>query len=132
MRNRVTNYLTKVSNNQIKAIVDRQKFIENEQLCEAAMEELKAVYWHEKELLIVIPMLISNATTFELVETLTVHIKYIREHIKDLEKRFPNIHVLSPPKKNLQPQTHYEETNTFEQNMLNVYSINTLKNTVLR
>jgi hypothetical protein len=41
MKNTVTNYLTKVSNNQIKSIVDRKKFIVTETLCDTAIQELK-------------------------------------------------------------------------------------------
>jgi ferritin-like metal-binding protein YciE len=55
------------------------------------MNELKKIYWHEKQLLIAIPMLISYATTFELVESLTVLSKYTHAHIKLLEEQFPEI-----------------------------------------
>jgi hypothetical protein len=99
MKNRATNYLTKSLNYQIKGMVDTKSYNENVLLCEKSMEELKKIYWHEKELLIVIPMLISNATTFELVETLTVHIIYLRKHIKELEKKFPFINQIEVPNK---------------------------------
>jgi len=103
MRNSVTNYLTKVSNNQIKSIVDRKKQIVTENLCETAMQELKKIYWYEKELLIAIPMLIRNATTFELVESLTLLIVYTREHVKLLEKQFPQIDKEPIIKKTYEP-----------------------------
>lgn len=99
MKNTVTNYLTKVSNNQIKSIVDRKKYIVIETLCDTAMQELKKIYWYEKELLIAIPMLIKNATTFELVESLTLLNIYTREHVKLLEKQFPLINKESVDKK---------------------------------
>jgi ferritin-like metal-binding protein YciE len=99
MKNRVSNYITKVSNNQIKSVTDRKNFAENVALCEQSMEELKKIYWHEKELIIAIPMLISNATTFELVEMLTVHMIYLRKHIKELERKFPFINELNTEKK---------------------------------
>ena len=99
MRNTVTNYLAKVSKNQIKSIVDRKKFIVTETLCDTAMQELKKIYWYEKELLIAIPMLIQNATTFELVESLTLLNIYTREHVKLLEKQFPLINKESVDKK---------------------------------
>lgn len=95
MKNRAANYLTKGLNYQIKGMVDGKSYSENVALCEKSMEELKKIYWHEKELLIAIPMLISNATTFELVEMLTVHIIYLRKHIKELEKKFPFINELT-------------------------------------
>ena len=44
MRNTVTNYLAKVSKDQIKNIVDRKKFIVTETLCDTAMQELKKIY----------------------------------------------------------------------------------------
>jgi hypothetical protein len=101
MKNTVTNYLTKVSNNQIKSIVDRKKLIVTETLCDTAMQELKKIYWYEKELLIAIPMLIKNATTFELVESLTLLNIYTREHVKLLEKQFPQINKESVDKKKI-------------------------------
>lgn len=93
-KNRAANYLTKGLNYQIKGMVDSKSYNENVVLCEKSMEELRKIYWHEKELLIVIPMLISNATTFELVEMLTVHRIYLRKHVKELEKKFPYISKL--------------------------------------
>jgi ferritin-like metal-binding protein YciE len=100
MKNRVSNYLTKVAHNQIKSVTDRKDFAENVLLCEKSMNELKEIYWHEKELLIAIPMLISNATTFELVEVLTVHLIYLRKHLKELERKFPFINQLETNKNN--------------------------------
>ncbi|RKS02752.1 MULTISPECIES: hypothetical protein [unclassified Flavobacterium] len=94
MKNRATNFLTKGLNYQIKGMVDSNSYNEKVLLCEKSMEELRKIYWHEKELLIVIPMLISNATTFELVEMLTVHRIYLRKHIRELEKNFPFISKL--------------------------------------
>ena len=93
-KNRAANYLTKGLNYQIKGMVDSKSYNENVVLCEKSMEELRKIYWHEKELLIVIPMLISDATTFELVEMLTVHRIYLRKHVKELEKKFPYISKL--------------------------------------
>ncbi len=53
------------------------------------MQELNNIYWYEKELLIAIPMLITNATTSELKESLTLLITSTSEHLKLLEKKFP-------------------------------------------
>jgi hypothetical protein len=92
MKNRAHNYLTKLSYNQIKeTTVDRKKLVNTEVICEKAMNELKKIYWYEKELLIAIPMLLRSATTFELVESLTALSKYTREHLKVLETNFPSI-----------------------------------------
>lgn len=58
---------------------------------EAMMKELKSIYWHERQLMVAIPLLLSSATTFELVESLTLFSKYTRTHIKALEAQFPEI-----------------------------------------
>ena len=58
---------------------------------ELLMKELKKIYQHEKELLVAIPLFMMGATTFELVNYLTVHVKYTREHVKLLEELFPTI-----------------------------------------
>lgn len=59
--------------------------------CETAVNELKKIYWYEKQLLIAIPMLLSAATTSELVESLTALSKHTKAHIKSLESNFPGI-----------------------------------------
>lgn len=89
MKKKAPNYLTKVSNNQIKTVVERKKHIATEALCKKAMQELNNIYWYEKELLIAIPMLIEDATTSELMESLTLLITCTSEHLKLLEKQFP-------------------------------------------
>ena len=63
------------------------------------MAELKKIYWFEKELLIVLPILISSASTFELVELLTIQNNYLKKHISELERNFPCIDKISLPKK---------------------------------
>ena len=91
MKNNIPQKLSKPYSNQINKTILFNKTKENWDEKELLMNELKEVYWHEKELLIAIPMLISNATTFELVEMLTIHIIYTRNHIEKLEKRIPSI-----------------------------------------
>lgn len=103
MKNTVTKYLKKVSNNQIKSNVDTKKHIIAENLCETAMQELKKIYWYEKQLLIVIPILYRNASTFELVESLSLLNDYTKEHVKLLEKQFPQINQLPISKKTYIP-----------------------------
>ena len=98
MKNRVPNYITKVNDNQINEVADRKSFNLSLDLCEKSMAELKKIYWFEKELLIAIPILISNATSLELVQMLAVHDKYLREHIKQLEENFPFIDTMPLPK----------------------------------
>ena len=91
MNSKVSNYLVKISNNQIREANDKKEFYAVKKVRDLSMQELKKIYWAEKELAIVIPMLIRNATTFELVETLTVHLNYTKERIKRLEEIFPLI-----------------------------------------
>ena len=108
MKNRAPNYLTKVSFNQIKGNIDRKKLITNEVVCERALNELKKIYWHEKQLLIVIPILLRSATTFELVESLTVLSQYTREHVKRLETNFPYLNeevVIKTPNNPIQKRS---------------------------
>lgn len=94
MKTRTNIYLNKIPNNDIRGIMDKNKHIANEVLCKAAINELKRIYWYEKELLIVIPMLLKSATTFELVDSLTLLSQYTKEHIKSLEKKFPKINKI--------------------------------------
>ncbi|WP_293875680.1 hypothetical protein [Flavobacterium sp.] len=84
-------YPNKILNNHIIRKMDKNKHVSNEVLRKEAINELKRIYWYEKELLIVIPMLLKSATTFELVDSLTLLHQYTREHIKVLEKKFPKI-----------------------------------------
>jgi ferritin-like metal-binding protein YciE len=91
MKNSIALKLFKPYSNQSSKSLKLNKFKENWNEKEVLMDELKEVYWYEKELLVAIPMLISNATTFELVEMLTIHIIYTRNHIEKLEKKIPSI-----------------------------------------
>ncbi|MCF6129621.1 hypothetical protein L1S35_08050 [Flavobacterium sp. AS60] len=100
MKNRVNNYHTKASLNQTKRMVDNTKHPISETLHNEAMNELKKIYWYEKELLIVVPILMRSATTFELVESLTLLSNYAKEHVELLENKFPEIaHIQVPEKK---------------------------------
>ena len=94
MKNRSSSCFNKISNNHIKGIMDKNKHIVNQVLCEQAINELKKIYWYEKELLIAIPMLIESATTFELVESLNLLNLYTKNHIKVVEKKFPKINKI--------------------------------------
>ena len=55
------------------------------------VEELKEIYHSEKALLISIPVMISNATTDELVDALEIHLSFTKDHIKRLEDIFCSI-----------------------------------------
>jgi len=87
---------SRASNHAINGMDYRKKLIENQLLCESALGELKKIYWHEKELLIAIPLLLRSAQTFELVDSLTLLSNYTEEHIKQLEKDFPGIAEVVP------------------------------------
>ncbi|MBK5285129.1 MAG: ferritin-like domain-containing protein [Bacteroidia bacterium] len=54
-------------------------------------DELKDIYWPEKELTEAIPKMIENATADELAEALTGHLEVTREHVTRLEKVFSSI-----------------------------------------
>jgi ferritin-like metal-binding protein YciE len=84
-------YPTKTSHNQILTIVKSKQIADSNAKCQAAMAELKRIYWNEKQLMIAIPMLISCATTFELVDSLTLLMEHTRKHVKALEDQFPEI-----------------------------------------
>lgn len=97
MRNRATNHYAKGLNNHIKGVIDRKSIVENIRSSEKAMTELKAIYWFEKELLIAIPILMTNASSFELADRLTLYTNYLKEHVKKLEQKFPLIHQIVLP-----------------------------------
>ena len=55
------------------------------------VDELKEIYFAEKALLISIPIMIKKATTKDLVDSLTTHYEFTKEHIKRLEGIFSSI-----------------------------------------
>ena len=83
--------MAKASPNSLQKILKSKT---NQTECLTSMTELKKVYWFEKQLLIAIPMLLRSATTFELVDSLTMLVQYTRDHVKRLEKKFPKIGLL--------------------------------------
>ena len=52
------------------------------------VDELKDIYWAEKELTKAIPKMIKNATADELVEALTGHLEETKTHVTRLEEVF--------------------------------------------
>lgn len=101
MKNKTTNYQARTSHNQMLAFEERKLFLATKEKCETTMNELKKIYWFEKQLLIAIPMLLRSATTFELVDSLTLLTKHTRDHIKSLEKQFPEISQIPFGKKTI-------------------------------
>lgn len=55
------------------------------------IDELKEIYLTEKALLISIPIMIKKAATKELVDSLTIHYEFTKEHINRLEGIFSSI-----------------------------------------
>ena len=55
------------------------------------VDELKEIYFAEKALIISIPIMIKKAATKELVDSLTTHYEFTKEHIKRLEDIFSSI-----------------------------------------
>ena len=55
------------------------------------VDELKDIYWAEKELTKAIPKMIKNATSDELVEALTGHLEETKTHVTRLEEVFSSI-----------------------------------------
>lgn len=98
MKNTTTGYQTKESHHQPKEMAELKKIGHYITLLDISMKELKKIYWYEKELIIFIPILLSNASTFELVDSLTVLLNYTKEHVVLLEANFPTINKLNNPK----------------------------------
>ena len=62
-------------------------------------DELKDIYWAEKELTKAIPKMIKNASSDELVEALTGHLEATKNHVTRLEEVFESIGVKAEAKK---------------------------------
>ncbi|MEO5570856.1 MAG: ferritin-like domain-containing protein [Bacteroidia bacterium] len=62
-------------------------------------DELKDIYWAEKELTKAIPKMIKNTTSEDLVEALTVHLEETKKHVTRLEDVFTSIGVKAQAKK---------------------------------
>ena len=63
------------------------------------INELKDIYWAEKELTKAIPKMITNATSDELTEALKVHLEETKTHVTRLEDVFSAIGVKAIAKK---------------------------------
>jgi len=62
-------------------------------------DELKDIYWAEKELTKAIPKMIKNATSDELVEVLTAHLEETKKQVTRLEEVFSSIGKKAEAKK---------------------------------
>lgn len=68
-------------------------------LRELFVDELKDIYWAEKQLTKSIPKMIKNATSSELVDALTNHLEETKTHVIRLEKVFTSINEKAVAKK---------------------------------
>ncbi|MDZ4845129.1 MAG: ferritin-like domain-containing protein [Chitinophagales bacterium] len=68
-------------------------------LRELFVDELKDIYWAEKELTKAIPKMIKNATADDLAEALTGHLEVTKKHVTRLEEVFSSIGVKAQAKK---------------------------------
>jgi len=62
-------------------------------------DELKDIYWAEKELTNAIPKMIKNATSEELIEALTSHLKETKNQVDRLQQVFESVNVKAQEKK---------------------------------
>ena len=62
-------------------------------------DQLKDIYWAEKELTKAIPKMIKNSTSDELIEALTTHLEETKKHVTRLEEAFTVIGVKAQSKK---------------------------------
>jgi len=65
-----------------------QSKMQSSQLMQLFEDELKDIYWAEKALTKAIPKMIENATSEELIKTLTNHLAETEEQVKRVEKVF--------------------------------------------
>lgn len=62
-------------------------------------DELKDIYWAEKELTNAIPKMIKNATSEELIEALTSHLEETKNQVDRLQQVFESVNVKAQEKK---------------------------------
>lgn len=76
---------------QHKANAEKVKTIVAQSLRDLFLDEVKAAYWSEKALFIMIPKMIKQATAHQLLEVLTQHLAVTEEHAARLEEVFSSI-----------------------------------------
>lgn len=69
------------------------KGMKKSQLMQLFENELKDIYWAEKELVKAIPKMIDKATSSELIDALHFHLNETEEHVERLEEIFESIDV---------------------------------------
>lgn len=73
--------------------------IQHEKLHELFVEGLKDIYWAEKALTKALPKMIKNATSSELIDALSSHLKETEAQIARLEKVFTSVEEKAVAKK---------------------------------
>lgn len=73
--------------------------MKSSQLMKLFEDELKDIYWAEKALTKGIPKMIKNASSEELIDALTSHLKETEEHVNRLEKVFESVGLKAAAKK---------------------------------
>ena len=77
-----------ISNGSQKTRARTKSTMPSSQLMKLFEDELKDIYWAEKALTKAIPKMIKNATSDELIETLTNHLAETERHVSRVEQVF--------------------------------------------
>lgn len=85
--------------NVVKSIRSKQKAVIVTHLTELFKTKLRAAYWLESELLKVIPKVIKNTRSIELVGALEIHLAVTQDQIKRIEAIFKSINVFPQKQK---------------------------------
>ncbi len=83
----------------VKSETNKKASMKGSQLMELFEEGLKDLYWAEKALIKAIPKMVKNATSKQLIDALTAHLKETKEHINRLDKVFGLIELKPVAKK---------------------------------
>ncbi|MGE0637351.1 MAG: ferritin-like domain-containing protein [Bacteroidia bacterium] len=87
------NQLQKKELNVVKSIRSKQKTTPVTHLAELFKTKLKTLYWLERELVKVIPKVIKNTRSIELVSALEIHLVVTKDQTKRLDAIFKSINV---------------------------------------
>ena len=91
MKNTATKYHATAPKKKITGQVIKAKPDAAKGLRDLLVDELKDIYWAEKEMVKAIPKMIKNASSEELVDALTSHLEATKTHVTRLEKVFASL-----------------------------------------
>lgn len=94
-----TEVKSKQTNNKSQGATKQSKPDQAQGLRQLFEDELKDIYWAEKELTKAIPKMIKNASDEKLIKALTGHLEVTKTHITRLEEVFSSIGVKVQAKK---------------------------------